>query len=666
MATSLPTYTGGSSSLVALTGTALTDSLIVGSKWGVEAAGNAAALTFSFPATLAAFDTAADVAGNYNASEVTQSGFANYLNGYSPFTTAAQVAAREMLQSWAHVAQLTFTEVAADTVHAGVLRFANAAPPGLGATTYGVSSFPQDFAGAGDTWMNSAFSFPEGWAAGTQNFLTLLHEVGHALGLKHPHDGGMGGSAGWPATPVILPFTGTDTLTTESTQTMVMAYNDIPALAVVDGKSLQSDFAPTTPMRYDIAAIQYLYGANMAFNAGDTVYTFDGEGRYNQTLWDGGGVDTIVATGSRNVIINLASASWSALGQPITFSTRNADLSVAALQPQLNDPATVFIYDTVVIENATGGDGNDLLSGNAVANRLRGGLGNDTLAGNAGNDVLSGGPGNDELNGGAGFDVADYRGDVAVNANLGIGGTLQGADVDALSNIEAIFGSNFADTLTGLDGNAVMPGETFRGGGGNDTINGGAGLDRAEFAGMLADYAITRTAGTMAIAVAHKSGGADGSDSLNDIEQLLFGDRLVAFGPRAEEVARVAFVLWSPAIYGSVSLFSKGISFYNNEFGYSFDVLCAVALNYHPETGAALAGKLKASIPDSSYSAAQLLEIMNQNGGGETAGGRAAAVKAMALDAATTAQLELTGVTTKGVVASHNFDAEVYFSFLPG
>ena len=163
-----------------------------------------------------------------------------------------------------------------------------------------------------------------------------------------------------------------------------MAYNDIPALAVVDGKSLQSDFAPTRPMRYEIAAIQYLYGANMAFNAGDRVYTFDGEGRYNQTLWDGGGNDTIVATGSRNVIINLASASWSALGQPITFSTRDADLSVAPLQPQLNDAATVFIYDTVVIENATGGDGNDLLSGNAVANRLRGGLGNDSLAGEAG------------------------------------------------------------------------------------------------------------------------------------------------------------------------------------------------------------------------------------------------------------------------------------------
>ena len=70
---------------------------------------------------------------------------------------------------------------------------------------YAVTAFPQVFAGAGDTWMNKAFLFPEGWAAGTQNFLTLLHEVGHAIGLKHPHDTGMDGTPGCPSTPPVLP-----------------------------------------------------------------------------------------------------------------------------------------------------------------------------------------------------------------------------------------------------------------------------------------------------------------------------------------------------------------------------------------------------------------------------------------------------------------------------
>ena len=447
MATSLPTYTGDITRLVPLSGTTLTDALLVGSKWGIEAAGNGASLTFSFPTSLAAFDTSPNVPGNYNASEVTGSGFASYLQGFSAFSAEEQRAAREVLQAWANVANLHFTEVPAGAVDAGVLRFANTAPPGIGATTYGVSSFPQDFAGAGDTWMNFAFTFPEGWAAGTQNFLTLLHESGHALGLKHPHDGGMGGNPGWPATPVILPFTGTDTLTNESTQTMVMAYNDIPGVAVVGELSLQSDFAPTTPMRYDIAAMQYLYGPNTTYNAGDTVYRFDGDARFNQTIWDAGGNDTIEATGTRDVIINLQPGNWSALGMPVTFSTRNADLSLGVLQPQLNDPATVFIYDTVVIENAVGGGGNDILSGNDARNILNGGGGADVLAGGLGNDILNGGAGTDSLDGGAGNDYAVLRG-LATQYSLqsqGGGYVLSGPDGnDTLANMEFLrFGADF-------------------------------------------------------------------------------------------------------------------------------------------------------------------------------------------------------------------------------
>ena len=264
-----------------------------------------------------------------------------------------------------------------------MLRFGFSGPPGLGATTYGVSAFPQDFAGAGDTWMNKAFLFPEGWAAGTQNFLTLLHEAGHAIGLKHPHDTGMNGTPGWPATPAVLPKTGDDTLTSYSTQNMVMAYNDIPGV----GAPLQADFAPTTPMKVDIDAIQYLYGPNLTHNAGDTVYTFTSTARYNETLWDGGGNDTIAIDGAADAAINLAPGSWSRVGLPLTFSDRNPDLSVGTARPELTDPLTLYIYDTVQIENAVGGGGNDILLGNTAGNRLQGAAGNDNLDGGPGIDL---------------------------------------------------------------------------------------------------------------------------------------------------------------------------------------------------------------------------------------------------------------------------------------
>ena len=410
MATTLPSYTGDATSLVPLSGTQLTDALINGTKWGTGAAGSGAALTYAFPTTVAAYDTAAGVPGNYGETDPLQLGLATYLAGFSAFSADQQQATRAVLEAYAKVANLSFTEIAADSVNVGTLRFANSAPPGLGKTTYGASWFAQDFPGAGDTWMNSAFSFPEGWAPGTQNFLTLLHETGHAIGLKHPHDAGTASDFSIPLTPVVLTFVGTDTLTEASTQTMVMAYNDIPGIGDLDGLSLQSDFAPTTPMRADIAALQYLYGANMRHNAGDTVYTFREDSRYNETLWDAGGNDTIVAAGTRDTLINLQSGSWSKLGIPITFSTRNDDLSVAAVQPKFTDPFTVYIYDTVTIENAVGGAGNDTLVGNAQGNQLQGLSGNDALNGGQGNDTLSGGTGNDTLDGGEGQDVAAFDG----------------------------------------------------------------------------------------------------------------------------------------------------------------------------------------------------------------------------------------------------------------
>lgn len=460
MATSLPTYTGDMTSLVSPTGNPVVDAVIGGSKWGTGGVGTAASVTFSFPASAAAFDTRPGIAGNYHEAEPLGAGFAARLGTFTPFSDVQQQAARQVLQAFANVANLSFTEVAATSIDAGTLRFANSAPPGMAATGWGVSWFPQDIAGAGDTWMNSAFLFPEGWAAGTQNFLTLLHEVGHALGLKHPHDRGLSGVlTGWPENTSVLPFTGIDTLTGESTQTMVMAYNDIAGISTLGDLALQSDFAPTTPMRWDIAALQHLYGANMAYNAGDTVYTFDGAGRYNQTIWDGGGNDTIVATGSRDAEIDLRPAQWSKLGQPTTYSTRNADNSLNAAQPQFNDPYTVYIYDTVTIENAVGGGGNDLLYANAAANRLQGEGGIDTA-------VYAAARG--------GYTVARSGDGWVVSAG--------GADTDSLSTIERLRFTDRAIALdTGVDGNAGQVAQILRG------LFGASAVGNPVFAGIGLD-----------------------------------------------------------------------------------------------------------------------------------------------------------------------------------
>jgi hypothetical protein len=354
------------------------DALLVGSKWG-GALGTAATLSYAFPASPAQFD-ASDAYGAYGAGS--DAGAAIASADFRGFNALEQAAARQALQAWASVARLDLTEVRADGGK-GSLRFAFTGEPALSASTYAYSDFPMNTPSAGDTFLNANFVFPDGWTPGSQNFLTLLHELGHALGLKHPHDTGMTGELPlWPATPTTLPTATGHALRDYSTADTVMAYNDVPGV-----EGINADFAPTTPMRLDIAALQYVYGANLSHHAGDTAYRFSTAQPVYQTIWDGGGSDTLEVEGDGRSVIHLAPGSWSEIGLALTYSRRDSELNTTQNLAQYTRAQTLYIYDTVWIENATGGQGDDVITGNALANRLRGGAGDDQLDGEAGIDT---------------------------------------------------------------------------------------------------------------------------------------------------------------------------------------------------------------------------------------------------------------------------------------
>jgi Ca2+-binding RTX toxin-like protein len=148
------------------------------------------------------------------------------------------------------------------------------------------------------------------------------------------------------------------------------------------------------------------------------------------------------------------------------------------------------------------GAGKDNLNGGANIDYLYGQAGDDILHGDAGNDVLYGGTGNDVIDGGADVDIVSYYdaiGPITVNLTLNTGN--MGTDVDTLSNIENIQGSQTGNSdLTGNGSNNVLYGyngnDKLKGNGGNDYLISGAGNDEFVFAGGLITTTIAALLGT--------------------------------------------------------------------------------------------------------------------------------------------------------------------------
>lgn len=442
------------------TGVQNIDALLGGTQWVSKA------LTFSFPGLTASWSTA--VGGGYGP---TNGGGEPWSSGYSPLVGSDMAAVRTALQSWQAVSGLTFTETADDSATVGDLRFAYTSGPEMdGAQAY--AYFPGSGPIGGDVWFNAlGSSAREPWTLGSFEYLTVVHEIGHALGLKHPFD------TSSQSTTLLDP-------SLDSRSFTVMSYSADPG-----NSNSAFSYEPTTPMVLDIQALQVLYGKNTSTNAGNTNYVYQSGVDYHQTIWDAGGTDTITYQSSTGgeIDLNAGVTGGSRLGNTLYVYTASTSYV------QYN----VWIAYGAVIENAVGGGGNDTIIGNASANSLYGGLGNDSIVGGAGNDTLNGSTGNDTMQGGAGSDIfyvnstGDRIGDTGTLASdvdtvfAGVSWTLAtgferltlsgGTAIDGTGNAVAnlLIGNAAANRLTGGAGNDILTG-----GAGNDTLDGGAGSDR--------------------------------------------------------------------------------------------------------------------------------------------------------------------------------------------
>jgi serralysin len=224
----------------------------------------------------------------------------------------------------------------------------------------------------------------------------ILHEFGHALGLSH-------GDA----------FNGLPPAQRSHDYTLMTGYAHASSASSV----FSDNHGPETWMLADIAGIQHQFGANFAFNGGNTTYTWSqttgetfingvtqGVGRTSniyRTIWDGNGIDTYDLSNYRsNLQIDLTPGRFSTFSSDQLTRLGADPVSGVALMAGGN-VANAYLYrgDTrSLIENASGGVGDDRITGNQADNTLLGGAGNDVLNGGTGNDTLFGNGGNPAQN----------------------------------------------------------------------------------------------------------------------------------------------------------------------------------------------------------------------------------------------------------------------------
>jgi serralysin len=276
---------------------------------------------------------------------------------------------------------------------------------------------PDDFLVAptaqGDTWYNHTYyNTPDlgsfGYSYG------LLHEIGHALGLKHGHqaqdvfDANGNVIRNNPALPAAH----------DGVEYSVMTYSSYPGAPKSLGMPSEG---PSTLMQDDIFAVQWMYGANYDYNSGDTTYKWNsktGEESVDgarmgvpfhhkilMTVWDGGGEDTYdFSNFDTSVKVDLSPGGWS--------TPSHAMLIDLDWRPKVKHLADGSIANALAfkddyrcyIENARGGSNDDILVGNDLDNALIGNGGKDSLSGGLGNDTLVGSAGSDRLTGGADSD----------------------------------------------------------------------------------------------------------------------------------------------------------------------------------------------------------------------------------------------------------------------
>ena len=367
-----------------------------------------------------------------------QSSYAN--NGYTSFTAEQRANFRDVMALYSQAAGIVFIEAASGQGMVNVMDTSGSGWGGWAATAYATTSYT----GSGELIVDNSGTYDEG----SYGFQTMLHELGHAMGLQHPWEGGL-----------------TLDASVDDQAHTVMTYNV--------GWPYTSQLGTL-----DVDAMRYLYGdagavAGWVTQMAAGVLTVSGSGRG----------DTILGVAGQNVLNGRAGAD-AIYGRQADDTLRgdggNDTLSGSSGADVLiggKGSDDLFGFDAV----QGWGGGNDRLYGGSGVDHLTGSFNADTLVGGSGSDRMDGQTGSDVLHGGLGNDRIFGDGSAADGGNdtlFGDGGNDQ------------LFGGDYQDSLSGGDGN-----DRLDGGAGFDTLDGGAGNDTLVGHGSNSSETVTGGAG---------------------------------------------------------------------------------------------------------------------------------------------------------------------------
>ena len=343
------------------------------------------------------------------------------LTGWEPANEEMKNATRDILSKIEVILDAKFSESsdpkATNVIAVGISSQAN---------TAGFSYFPNNFFEIGmDVFIAKGYNNPRFSSDLLTNYdyEVLVHEIGHALGLKHPFE------ASGANTNILSAYE-------DNTSNTAMSYTDNSA--TFNGTLRPLDWMTLTKF----------YGVNPNYNTGDNMYEFSTSG--GKFIIDGAGLDTLSASGATlDVTIDLRPGAHSHLGTKSSYITAANQLTISHGSD---------------IENVVTGSGDDTVIGTDFDNIIKTGGGSDTIFAGGGSDIIKSGTGTDRIDLSESVQSRDTVTLNATSTDLGIDtiyGFSQGVLGDIL-DISAILDSVFE--LFPLVASGSAPTATFGGG----------------------------------------------------------------------------------------------------------------------------------------------------------------------------------------------------------